>query len=247
MRPWDAKEKGRGSFPWDRSLCHSLFEITLYPSQPLKLLLTLTLHYVITSTSIGSFSLPLPFTFASAPSSLLKLQIPRMIPKVFFRRRRAFALESSQDLNKTCKTTYNCGGNLVCLAQFDPLLNSSSKHCSYPSFPRLCTSPCLIFLSLRHCNNKSDCLSAYGSVYECSQSKELPGRFCLYKSLWPLSWQDGLGVVLLLVGAALAAGGGLGGGGIVVPLLVLLFQFPPRQAVALSNVLPLVTPVFSDS
>jgi hypothetical protein len=88
----------------------------------------------------------------------------------------------------------------------------------------------------RYCQTKKDCEADYGTLYECKYFGSLGGNFCSYKNLWPLSWQDGVGSIALLVGCALAAGGGLGGGGIIVPVLVLLFEFPARQAVAISNV-----------
>merc|ERR1719283_311599 len=39
----------------------------------------------------------------------------------------------------------------------------------------------------------------------------------------------------ILVGSMIAAGGGLGGGGVFVPIYILILQYPPKYAAALSQ------------
>jgi len=54
--------------------------------------------------------------------------------------------------------------------------------------------------------------------------------------LFPLNVQNIIGFVVAFVGLCIAAGGGVGGGGILVPTYILLFQFPTKVAIPLSNV-----------
>jgi len=56
-----------------------------------------------------------------------------------------------------------------------------------------------------------------------------------HKDLFPLDGYDYLGTFLIGIGLMIAASGGVGGGGIIVPLLILVFNFHPKYAIALSN------------
>lgn len=56
-----------------------------------------------------------------------------------------------------------------------------------------------------------------------------------HKPLFPLDFQDVIGTILVSLGLLVAASGGIGGGGILVPLFILVFNFGPKHAVALSN------------
>ena len=56
-----------------------------------------------------------------------------------------------------------------------------------------------------------------------------------HKDLFPLSSSDYVGSILVFLGLIIAASGGIGGGGILVPLLILVFGFHPKFAIALSN------------
>lgn len=56
-----------------------------------------------------------------------------------------------------------------------------------------------------------------------------------HKDLFPLDSRDFIGTVLVILGLIVAASGGIGGGGVLVPLLILVFQFHPKFAIALSN------------
>ena len=56
-----------------------------------------------------------------------------------------------------------------------------------------------------------------------------------HKDLFPLDTNDMIGTVLVFIGLMLAASGGIGGGGILVPILILVFAFHPKHAIALSN------------
>ena len=57
----------------------------------------------------------------------------------------------------------------------------------------------------------------------------------IHKDLFPLDASDWYGTVLIALGLMIAASGGIGGGGIVVPLLILVYGFHPKHAIALSN------------
>lgn len=56
-----------------------------------------------------------------------------------------------------------------------------------------------------------------------------------HKDLFPLDTSDYLGTALVGVGLMIAASGGVGGGGILVPLLIIVYGFHPKNAIALSN------------
>lgn len=64
-----------------------------------------------------------------------------------------------------------------------------------------------------------------------------------HKTLFPLNFQDLLGTFLVSIGLLIAASGGIGGGGILVPLFILIFEFGPKHAVALSNFCILATSI----
>lgn len=56
-----------------------------------------------------------------------------------------------------------------------------------------------------------------------------------HKDLFPMDTADGFGFTLIAIGLMIAASGGIGGGGMLVPLLILIFEFPPKYAIPLSN------------
>jgi hypothetical protein len=64
-----------------------------------------------------------------------------------------------------------------------------------------------------------------------------------HKPLFPLDFTDIVGTILVSLALLIAASGGIGGGGILVPLFILVFQFGPKHAVALSNFCILATSV----
>lgn len=60
----------------------------------------------------------------------------------------------------------------------------------------------------------------------------VPGQ---HKDLLPFDQSDFWGTLLVTLGLLIAASGGIGGGGILVPLLILVYGFSPKHAIALSN------------
>ena len=56
-----------------------------------------------------------------------------------------------------------------------------------------------------------------------------------HKDLFPLEPDDYWGFFFVCLGLMVAASGGIGGGGILVPILILVFNFPPKYAIPLSN------------
>ena len=56
-----------------------------------------------------------------------------------------------------------------------------------------------------------------------------------HKDAFPLDTNDYFGMLLMTVGLMIAAAGGIGGGGLIVPILILVFGFNPKHAIALSN------------
>ena len=80
-----------------------------------------------------------------------------------------------------------------------------------------------------------------GREYVVSPMTAGHGRFLedvvtkLHKDLFPLDSSDIWGTVFVTVGLMIAASGGIGGGGMLVPLLILVYGFHPKNAIALSN------------
>lgn len=56
-----------------------------------------------------------------------------------------------------------------------------------------------------------------------------------HKDLFPLDESDYWGTLTVTLGLLIAASGGIGGGGMLVPLLILVYGFSPKHAIALSN------------
>jgi uncharacterized membrane protein YfcA len=54
--------------------------------------------------------------------------------------------------------------------------------------------------------------------------------------LFPLRTIDYVGFAAVIGSLIISAGGGVGGGGLLVPIFTLLFRFPVKHAVGLSNV-----------
>ena len=79
-----------------------------------------------------------------------------------------------------------------------------------------------------HCMRSSDCNEPFES---CER------HTCTHKSVLPFGAQECIGVVVLALLLVLSSAGGTGGGVIIVPILMSLFQFETKSAIALSNFL----------
>ena len=79
-----------------------------------------------------------------------------------------------------------------------------------------------------HCTHSSDCNEPFETCEEHS---------CTHKSILPFGLQEFFGVIVLAFLLILSSAGGTGGGVIIVPILMSLFQFETKSAIALSNFL----------
>jgi hypothetical protein len=61
------------------------------------------------------------------------------------------------------------------------------------------------------------------------------GDTCSHKKVFPMELKEFFGVVVVFFVACLAVASGIGGGGLFVPILILLFDMSPKEAIALSN------------
>jgi len=77
-------------------------------------------------------------------------------------------------------------------------------------------------------------LSHVGTVLVANYSHDDP--FAYHKPLLPLDARDWVSFTAAAIGLIIAAGGGIGGGGILVPLMMMLSQWHPKHAIALSNI-----------
>lgn len=85
-------------------------------------------------------------------------------------------------------------------------------------------------------------ITCIAAVKMTTMSSTSHGRFledgvaiASHKDLFPLDSSDIWGTTLIAIGLMIAASGGIGGGGMLVPLLILIFNFHPKNAIALSN------------
>ena len=76
------------------------------------------------------------------------------------------------------------------------------------------------------CSSNSDCSPPY---ITCKDST------CKHKDLFPMEGKEIIGTVILIVLSMLAAAAGIGGGALMVPILLMLFDFDTKGAVALAN------------
>ncbi len=84
------------------------------------------------------------------------------------------------------------------------------------------------------------CVSVYYSNVEYASVIDTGRRLLAssslpHKDLYPFDASDYWGTFLVVLGLLVAASGGIGGGGILVPLLILVYGFSPKHAIALSN------------
>lgn len=89
---------------------------------------------------------------------------------------------------------------------------------------------CVTFLAACVLNNTEDLQS-----FISRQLQDQTLEHTAHKPLVPLDQTDYWGIFAVTLGLLVAASGGIGGGGILVPLYILVFDFRPKYAVALSN------------
>eukprot|EP00208_Stichococcus_sp_RCC1054_P001671 CAMPEP_0206145512 /NCGR_PEP_ID=MMETSP1473-20131121/27613_1 /ASSEMBLY_ACC=CAM_ASM_001109 /TAXON_ID=1461547 /ORGANISM="Stichococcus sp, Strain RCC1054" /LENGTH=522 /DNA_ID=CAMNT_0053541757 /DNA_START=144 /DNA_END=1709 /DNA_ORIENTATION=- len=75
-----------------------------------------------------------------------------------------------------------------------------------------------------------------GAVLVVVQAAVLRYKGSPHKDLFPPNSHDVAGIILAAAALFVAAGGGIGGGALLVPILILILNFQPNNAVALSNV-----------
>ncbi len=62
------------------------------------------------------------------------------------------------------------------------------------------------------CNNDDDCLD----LYHCNSEKK-----CIHKDIFPLTWREIVGCIVIAIMVGLANAGGIGGG----PVMVLIIKY----------------------
>ena len=60
-------------------------------------------------------------------------------------------------------------------------------------------------------------------------------RKCEHKSIFPIYESEFFGIIVLTVLLALANVGGIGGGGLIIPIIMALFGFTTKEAIAISG------------
>jgi len=72
---------------------------------------------------------------------------------------------------------------------------------------------------------EEECSSMY--VYDCAQQK------CVHKDIFPLTFREIFGAVVIIIFSGLLTSGGMGGGGIYTPILLIVFSYESSKAVML--------------
>lgn len=82
------------------------------------------------------------------------------------------------------------------------------------------------------CNSTKDC----SADRTCEPDPNYDDQHvCLHSDLFPLTGRSIAGGAVLLCAMTLAASAGIGGGGLNVPVLMIIFNFTPKEATVLSN------------
>ena len=58
---------------------------------------------------------------------------------------------------------------------------------------------------------------------------------CKHKGIFPIYLSEFLGVVVMTILLALANVGGIGGGGLIIPIIMSMFSFTTKEAIAISG------------
>ena len=77
------------------------------------------------------------------------------------------------------------------------------------------------------CAADSDCPDYPYYIYK--------SKACVHKGIFPIHRSEFFGVLILTVLIALANVGGVGGGGLIIPIIMALFSFHTKEAIAISG------------
>ena len=72
---------------------------------------------------------------------------------------------------------------------------------------------------------------------DCAALNSCINGICVHKDIFPLTFREGIGAVLIMIFSGFANAGGIGGGGFLSPLLLLLFGYNTSKTVMLVYVL----------
>lgn len=78
------------------------------------------------------------------------------------------------------------------------------------------------------CSADSDCNPPYDTC-------DMEEKQCVHKGLFPMEVMEVVGSLILGLVIPFCNAGGIGGGEIIVPIMIVFFQFAPKQATPLSN------------
>ena len=77
------------------------------------------------------------------------------------------------------------------------------------------------------CTQVSDCIN--------SAFQQCQNNICAHKDVFPATWSEIGGAIILPLLLGFANNGGIGGGGLIIPVCIAMFGFTTIQAIALSN------------
>ena len=60
-------------------------------------------------------------------------------------------------------------------------------------------------------------------------------RICKHKGVFPIYASEFFGIIVMAVLLALANVGGVGGGGLIIPIIMAMFMFTTKEAIAISG------------
>jgi uncharacterized membrane protein YfcA len=65
----------------------------------------------------------------------------------------------------------------------------------------------------------------------------LEKKLCVHKKVFPITFSEVIGLIMITIGSALSNAGGIGGGGLLIPILLLLLHFYTHEAIPISKLM----------
>ena len=84
---------------------------------------------------------------------------------------------------------------------------------------------------------KSDDLEKCEVDKDCEQYPYLicKSKTCQHKGIFPIYYSEFMGIIVMTILLALANVGGIGGGGLIIPIIMAMFSFTTKEAIAISG------------
>ena len=90
---------------------------------------------------------------------------------------------------------------------------------------------------MEYLSDKKDEVEACAVDNDCDKYPYLicKEKTCQHKGIFPIYYTEFLGVIVMTFLLALANVGGIGGGGLIIPIIMAMFTFTTKEAIAISG------------